>query len=417
MIVVHEKPLHWVEAFGLSALLHVGLTYIVFTSVVDVGTFFEAERDTPADVQITSLAVDIDTVFSADIGTGSTPGNGPESLAPVTPDLSESAAPAVETLAPEATAPELAPVSAAPIVAAIAQAPASSAPPPATATTPISRSPLRPVNSTAVLAEPQATAAHTLSDTYAPTPQSGGAPQAAPNAMAPLVAEAIKPIQPTPSPAPAPLPATATSSETDPLAEELIARIRNSVAATCLIALPQQQNGGVSLQVFAADEGVVGPYVDDILSGLSPRPPLTTALIDPRQCAALDYIRSTAGYPSGPMALGLDIARIDSGSELTGRLSGTGGRNITLLLVDDNGVTQDLGNYLTVGSNTARFAAPLRRSGPARDTRQLLLAIGTATRPASSSRQNGQLADDYFDALSAEIATSATITIAPFDVR
>ncbi|MEL6640521.1 MAG: hypothetical protein AAFP98_04280 [Pseudomonadota bacterium] len=184
-----------------------------------------------------------------------------------------------------------------------------------------------------------------------------------------------------------------------------------------MIAIPQQQNGTVGLQIFAADDAAVGAYSNEILAGLSPRPPQSTILVDPRQCAALDYIRGTAGYPTGPMALGLDAARIDSGTELTGRLSGTGGRNITLVLVDDNGVTQDLGNYLTVGVNTARFAAPLRRAGVARDTRQLLLAIGTATRPTSSSRQNGQLAEDYFGALTTEIAGRATITVAPFDVR
>ncbi len=421
MIVVHEKPLHWVEAFGLSALLHVGLTFIVFTSVVDVGTLFDTERPVAEDVQITSLSVDIDTVFSPDIGSGDANGAGANDLAPVEPELIEvPAAVVTETLSPEATAPEVAEAVAVAATTADAQAAAETLDTIQAAVAPVTLSPLRPQNPVAALvAAPTVDVAQPVARTpsTSPAPTALALQPTAPVSTATTQAADVTPFENVAAAAPPPLPAAPTPTDTDPLAEELITRIRDSVAATCLIAVPQQANGGVSLQVYAADEAAVGPYVDEILTGLSPRPPLSTALIDQRQCAALDYIRNTVGYPTGPMALGLDATRIESGTELTGRLSGTGGRNITLLLIDDNGVTQDLGNYLTVGVNTARFAAPLRRAGPARDTRQLLVAIGTATRPASSSRQNGRLAEDYFGALTEEVAERATITIAPFDVR
>ncbi len=439
MIVQHDKPLHWAEAFGLSALVHVVFAYFILTAVVDVGAVFDLqERDAP-EVQITSLSIDSQSVFSAEIGVGDTAGDGIDTLQPVgaarvvedasdpqtadailendsstTIEQPETLTPVTSTNIPDA----LAPVGDVDATQTAATAPAIG---------PETISPLRPANPNAApIGAASTQPATNLADVV--TPPAGSltptvAPQVSP---APVVQTALSQSPVTQeveqantrgAPAPAPQPAAPDAARPDPLAADLIARIRASVGATCMIAIPQQQNGTVSLQVYAANESAVGPYTDEILAGLSPRPPQSTVLIDPRQCAALDYIRATAGYPTGPMALGLDAARIDSGTELTGRLSGTGGRNITLVLVDDNGVAQDLGNYLTVGVNTARFAAPLRRAGTARDTRQLLLAIGTATRPASSTRQNGQLAEDYFGALTSEIEGRATITLAPFDVR
>ncbi len=439
MIVQNEKPLHWAEAFGLSALVHVGFAYFVLTAVVDVGAVFDLkERETP-EVQITSLSIDTRNVFSAEIGSGETGGDGADTLQPVGASLvvdaqtdgQETEAIAVEDGLQDITKREtLAPVS--PSDALDAIAPADTATESETASTapaigPETISPLRPVNPTAApVASAPTQPASQLADTVTTASAAPFTTVAEPVSQARVVqttqsqspvTQAIAQAETLGTPAPAPRPAAPDAVIPDPLAADLIARIRASVGATCMIAIPLQQNGTVSLQIYAANEAAVGPYTDEILAGLTPRPPQSTILVDPRQCAALDYIRATAGYPTGPMALGLDAPRIESGTELTGRLSGTGGRNITLVLVDDNGVAQDLGNYLTVGVNTARFAAPLRRAGAARDTRQLLLAIGTATRPTSSTRQNGQLAENYFGALTSEIEGRATITVAPFDVR
>lgn len=439
MIVQNEKPLHWAEAFGLSALVHVGFAYFVLTAVVDVGAVFDLQERETQDVQITSLSIDTKTVFSAEIGAGDTAGDGVDTLQPVGASLvveAQSEGQNAEAITVEDGLQDIAahetldPVS--PSDAQTAITPADTAVETKTASTapaigPETISPLRPVNPSAAPVAPAPTqpaaelANTTTSTTSVPTATVAQQVSRAPVVQAAVsqspVTQAVAQAETLGTPAPAPRPAAPDAIIPDPLAADLIARIRASVGTTCMIAIPQQQNGSVSLQIYAANEAAVGPYTDEILAGLTPRPPQSTVLVDPRQCAALDYIRATAGYPTGPMALGLDATRIESGTELTGRLSGTGGRNITLVLVDDNGVAQDLGNYLTVGVNTARFAAPLRRAGAARDTRQLLLAIGTTTRPASSTRQNGQLAEDYFGALTSEIEGRATITVAPFDVR
>ncbi|MEL6640522.1 MAG: hypothetical protein AAFP98_04285 [Pseudomonadota bacterium] len=83
MIQPQEKPLHWVEAFGLSALVHVGFAYFVLTAVVDVGAILDLTEQDQPEVQITSLSIDTQSVFSPDIGTGQSSGTGVETLEPL----------------------------------------------------------------------------------------------------------------------------------------------------------------------------------------------------------------------------------------------------------------------------------------------------------------------------------------------
>jgi hypothetical protein len=139
--------------------------------------------------------------------------------------------------------------------------------------------------------------------------------------------------------------------------------------------------------------------------------------MDPRQCAVLDYVRQNRSYPAFRMSFGLEIDQINSGEQLTGAVGGTAGRYVSLIMIDDNGVVQDLGQYLSFVGDQARFDVPLRRAGAARDTKQLLVAIGTNSRPQSVDAQNGQLAEDYFAALAAEVGTNVPIVMLPFDVR
>ena len=392
MITQPEKPLHWAEAFGLSALVHVLVAYGLFSTVIDVASIFDVPEQRAPSLQITSLSVDSATLNSPDIGAGSDAVTTPDVLAPVAEAIAATAPVADSAPASTGTVPErIAPV-----------APAQPVP--------ADISPLRP-ETPRLAASPQPVEAPAAPAQPALSPDPGDAAETIAAADLP---SAENPATPPPSQAAPP----ASSAEPDPIATDLINRIRAQAAETCLIALPRQTaDGGVSLQVFTATESAAGPFAEAILDGLTPRPPQTTFLVDPRQCAALDYIRQSVGYPTSPMSVGLDIAQIPSGTELTGRISDTGGRNVSLLLVDDNGVVQDLGGYLTVAVNTARFAAPLRRVGAVRDTRQLLIALGTPGRPATISTENGQAAETYFDSLSAEIGGNAALALIPFEVR
>ena len=368
-LISQDKTVHWAEAFGLSAAAHVGLAYLLITTVVDITAVFPAQPEPPTPLQITSLSVETGTLSDV-----SSPGSGlTETVAGAATVTSVDPS---ETLAPVDMAQDSA--------SAVPEAIPTPEPPTSIATL----SPLRPETPTI-------------------------APVLAPQQVLPL--QPLQPNLPNP-PAAAQAPAPAHQPP-DPLAADLINRIRANVGETCLIAIPQQIDGVVSLAIYTADEAAIAPYLADVFAGLSPPPPAQTTLLDPRQCAALDYIRQSAAYPAMTLGVGLAADRIATGETLAGTIANTGGRALSLLIVDDNGVTQTLNAYVTSSANTARFAAPLRRASTARDTRQLLIALGTTTPPATVTSQNGQSAEIYFSALAEEIGSTAAIALVPFDVR
>jgi hypothetical protein len=225
-------------------------------------------------------------------------------------------------------------------------------------------------------------------------------------------AAATRPTRSLPTVAP-PAPGTPEA-----VVSELVNRIRANVSSTCLIAIPQQAtNGAPELVIVTASEADVAPYAAAILDGVEPRPGQRSVLVDARQCAVLDYVRQNRSYPAFRMAFSLTEDQINSGDQLVGAIGRTAGRYVSLVIVDDNGVVQDLGQYLSFVGNEARFDVPLRRAGSARDTKQLLVAIGTNSRPSSVDAQNGQLATTYFEALNAEVGNNVPIVMLPFDVR
>jgi len=106
-----------------------------------------------------------------------------------------------------------------------------------------------------------------------------------------------------------------------------------------------------------------------------------------------------------------------SGQALLQGAIGPGGNYVSLLLVDDNGVVQDLNTYLSFAAGEVRFEVPLRRAGNARDTSAMLIAVASDSRPATLDTQNGQEADVFFAALRAELGSNIPIVMIPFDLR
>lgn len=239
------------------------------------------------------------------------------------------------------------------------------------------------------------------------------APRAAPTVQARSTISTPLPPQRAAQQAPSPEGSTAGGA-----VNELVTRIRSRLSDTCLIALPQASgDGGASLSMLSADELAMRNFADSVLADIEPRPGESTVLVDNRQCAALNFVRESTAYPTFRLSIGLDEDVIESGTVLTGTIGNTAGRFISLLLVDDNGVVQDISEYLSFTSDAALFEVPLTRVGAARDTSQALIAIATAGRPAALIEQNGQLADVFFAALRAELRTDAPLVIVPFDVR
>ena len=233
--------------------------------------------------------------------------------------------------------------------------------------------------------------------------------------------------EPTPEPEVAEEPAPAAPART-PLANptasdvaigQLLRRIRATPQEQCTLALPRRAGGDAlaGLAMIGADEAVLDAQAEEILSALDFNPVQTRELLDPRQCATLDALRQSESYPANRIGLSLDVTNLLSGDLLTGRVLGGGGLFVTLLLVDDNGVVQDLAPFVSIEGNTPVFEAPVARSGPSRATRQMLLAIGTQGTPLDLSGDIGREAQDVFGGIPSETLQTMVFGVATFDVQ
>lgn len=383
----------WGEAIAASAVVHVAAAIFVFDLVGDIN--LRAPEDVqPPPITVTSLVLGNDTVTtSSEAGNGETasPETAPDSLAPVDPSDQETLTP----VAPEdgeGTDPEI-----------------------AEPLTPDEIAPISP-DDTPSLAEPSI---------LRPT-ESGisiGGAVVSGEGTAPVTPERVGaverlPIIDTSAPiAPPVIPGdgdVAASGEIN----ELVQRIRAQLDDPCLLAIPQQTASGTAELVMLGDADTgMRAFADIVLSGLSPRPSERSILVDNRQCGALNYVRQSEAYPAFRLTVTLDAQVIESGSNLTGTIGNVGGRYVSLLLIDDNGVVQDLGDYMSFRAGFARFDVPLNRAGLSRDTSQILMAIGSAARPRTLDAQNGQLSNTYFTALRSELGPATPMVIVPFDIR
>ncbi|KIN75139.1 Serine/threonine kinase [Sulfitobacter noctilucae] len=284
-------------------------------------------------------------------------------------------------------------------------------------------------------APPPALTGPLIPDTVTALPSAPSLSPVAPSGTADLIAkpvpsqtETLQPKAPSgamvaavgrPAPAATPQTATAAPSAQDIAVADLLRRIQTAKADPCLLALPRRDGEeGVGLALIANSDSAMSRFSDTVLTRPSDADiRQTRVLVDERQCAALNFIRQNVDYPATRLGLRLDAVEVPSGGRLTGVLRGTAGRYVTLVLIDNNGVVQDLQRFLSFSGNFTRFDVPVTRAGPARDTKQMLLAIATR-RPAPAIRTRaGRLAQDVFAGLEGEVAAQAALAVVTFDVR
>lgn len=253
---------------------------------------------------------------------------------------------------------------------------------------------------------------------------------AQPDILQPTIAvpDEIAPQADTPGPEAQPTPpvpdipeAPQTLASPDPITQAigtLLQRIRATPAPVCTLALPRRAGpDGVGVSFIGSQVTTLDTFAAQVLRDMSPVPVQTREVIDPRQCALLDVVRQIADYPAGRIGLTLEDTTLQSGENLRGQVIGAGGLFVTLLLIDDNGVVQDMARFTSVAGGDPVFDAPVARAGPARATRQVLLALGSAQGPIDVSAQIGQTAETVFSALPADLLDQIVFGLATFDVR
>lgn len=240
--------------------------------------------------------------------------------------------------------------------------------------------------------------------------------------MSPILHNEALPVAGPETPGPAaPVPAAAAeqpAAETDPRLVTLFERIRDHLTAPCLLALPAlTAEGDIALNLLASDDGQIPGLLRELTRDQDATVEGHAVLLDPRQCPGLAFARRDLRYPVFPLAVQLASQDVASGDSLRGTISGGSGRYVTLILVDDNGVTHDMRRFLVNSGGKISFDAPVARDGDIRDTYQLLIAVATPARPETISRAAGESADSFFDQLAREIGPDALIGVASAYIR
>jgi hypothetical protein len=237
-------------------------------------------------------------------------------------------------------------------------------------------------------------------------------------AIAPAVAaqETVAAVQSVPAAAP---PQDPEVTQGPPSAvDEFILRIRGQLSLPCLVATPRRDAAGeISLDFMAANEADILTFSDELLADVATPPPARNVLVDPRQCAALNFVREGARYPTFPLAIAVQSDAVTSGERLVGALQGAQGRYVSMIVIDDNGVVQDLSAFLSFSGDTVTFDVPMSRFGPARDTQQLLMAMATPARPVAMDTHNGFLAAEFFPVLRESVDRNTPLAMIPFRLQ
>ncbi|MQQ10627.1 hypothetical protein GFB49_19410 [Epibacterium sp. SM1979] len=198
---------------------------------------------------------------------------------------------------------------------------------------------------------------------------------------------------------------------------QLIHQIRAAPQPQCGLLLPRRgSNGGLGLSMIGADDLLLNAAADRIVDRVDATVARHFDSIDLRQCAALDALRLSAAYPASRLGLVLEQSTLNSGDSLRARVVGAGGLNLTLLLIDDNGVVQDLSRFATIEGDVVEVDAPVVRVGTNRDTKQLLFALGHGEASFNLENEVGQLAQDVFSSLSTNLLEDSVFGMAAFQV-
>ncbi|MDO5631659.1 MAG: hypothetical protein Q4G22_07460 [Paracoccus sp. (in: a-proteobacteria)] len=199
--------------------------------------------------------------------------------------------------------------------------------------------------------------------------------------------------------------------------QALIAAIRGRLEQSCLIAVPAAApDGAVELTVIGAGDQDIAGFGQGIAAQAQGVALLErSVLLDARQCPALAYARAAASYPVGPVAISLAQPVVASGDSLRGSVSSG---QAVLVLVDDNGVVQDLSRFSTAQDGGAtQFDVPVRRNGSARDTSQIIMALSGPGMAQAVAQNAGQSAERFFAALGPQPGPGVQVAVAGFYLR
>lgn len=172
----------------------------------------------------------------------------------------------------------------------------------------------------------------------------------------------------------------------------------------CFAALPTLSDDSVfQLEVFAQTKAELAGFANELKARIGQSLNSTMKPISAAQCAAASFVSEGPAYPRFKLFFDVPRREIKSGEMLEGRIGNASGAFISFLLIDDEGVVQDLNSFLQFVPGGARFRIPMSLTGSPVITQQLLMAISSPSLLQSVISMNGSNAEVFFPALATEL--------------
>lgn len=287
----------------------------------------------------------------------------------------------------------------------------------------------------------------TLDQPPEPEPEEPIIVEAEPQESLPQIAETLAPVDPDPerlalldtqpeeiSPIAPPLegvertgiassndPAPQTAEEAQETYTDVLDVLRAYPVVDCFAALPSlSEDNAFQLETFANSPDDLEAFRTALADETQALPGTVMKPISEAQCDALPFVTKSPRYPEFQLYFDLTARDIPSGTLLEGRIGNLSGGFMSLMLVDDDGIVQDLTSFLRFRPGAAEFSIPMTLQGSPVETRQLLMALSTTTRLQTLRGLSGQPAADVFTQLTLEILRQGggeDIALVAFSVR
>ena len=197
--------------------------------------------------------------------------------------------------------------------------------------------------------------------------------------------------------------------------------LRGFDGGPCFAALPVlAEDGAFRFETFANSPADLTRFRQALEIKTGTLPGTVMKPVSDAQCQALPFVTAAARYPEFQLYFDLAARDIPSGDRLSGKLGNTSGGFVSLLLIDDEGVVQDLGSFLKFRAGYAGFNIPMTLKGSPVETQQLLMALSTRARLKTLQSLSGQPAKDFFQRLAVEVLQQGggeDVALVAFSVR
>jgi eukaryotic-like serine/threonine-protein kinase len=217
-------------------------------------------------------------------------------------------------------------------------------------------------------------------------------------ALAPPAAVEPRPAASAPNAAQRPNPLAQRPTPTTPAerAERILHYIRYYDSDACLLLQPVAvTENAATIEAVAANTAAIRDFQTDfrVVNGFEPSVAASEAAS--QQCPAIDMMLRLDAHASPQFRMKAAKPAYKAGERVQVQIDGAQQRNLSLLLVQEDGAIRDLTGQLRQGGGGSGLEARIDDQGPARPSRKLLLAFAGPRRPAALDRV-GQLPPDQF---------------------